>query len=389
SFSKNVNTVTLDAMCIGSNTNYIDFTNVKKLILKSGSLQGARTTMYIPDYTEIVLDEGAQGVYQNANVTFITDQKLPSYPTTDENGNTVYVSPDSSKSGMHADDTFTSWSDLLEKKLITVENGIITGADKTNLKGQLILNSQVTEIADNAFKDCTGLTSIVMPQSVTNVGKYAFSGCTGLTSVNLSENINKIDDRTFAGCTSLNSIHLGPDIVSIGDSAFDGCASLKELDPDDALTSIGAYAFRGTGITDVKFSSGLTEIGNGAFESCTSLKKISLGKVRKLSEDLFKGCTNLATVTVPDSVSEIGANVFNGCTSLTDIDMPDGEISIEADAFTGSSITELYIKKHFSEYLLNNYDDYNKSAFTKDITLLTFNKELIEKAKTGGNTFGA
>ena len=42
----------------------------------------------------------------------------------------------------------------------------------------------VTSIGNGAFRGCTGLTSIEIPNSVTTIGEEAFAGCSNLTSVN-------------------------------------------------------------------------------------------------------------------------------------------------------------------------------------------------------------
>ncbi|WP_253686536.1 MULTISPECIES: leucine-rich repeat domain-containing protein [unclassified Treponema] len=67
-------------------------------------------------------------------------------------------------------------------------------------KGKIIIPDGITEIeeGDNqdkgAFRDCSGITSVKLPQSLTQIGGYAFNDCTGLTSIDLSS------------CTNLDTI---------------------------------------------------------------------------------------------------------------------------------------------------------------------------------------
>ena len=75
---------------------------------------------------------------------------------------------------------------------------------------------KVTGIGNNAFRGCTGLTSIALPGSVTSIGLYAFYGCTGLTSIDIPDGVTSIGYSAFSGCTGLTSIDIPDGVTSIG-----------------------------------------------------------------------------------------------------------------------------------------------------------------------------
>ena len=78
----------------------------------------------------------------------------------------------------------------------------------------------VTSIGDKAFDDCSGLTSVVIPNSVTSIGNYAFYDCSGLTSVDIPNSVTSIGYSAFYGCRGLTSVTIPNSVTSIGDNAF-------------------------------------------------------------------------------------------------------------------------------------------------------------------------
>ena len=103
---------------------------------------------------------------------------------------------------------------------------------------------RVTSIGYNAFNDCSGLTSVTIPNSVTNIGKYAFYGCSGLTSVTIPNSVMCIGDHAFSSCSGLTSITIGNSVTSIGVGAFFdwGLSEVKVIskieDPYDINTKV-------------------------------------------------------------------------------------------------------------------------------------------------------
>jgi len=86
-----------------------------------------------------------------------------------------------------------------------------------------------------------------------------------------------------------------------------------------------------------------TNVGNSAFNGCTSLASITIpDSVTGIGNDAFSGCTSLPGITIPNNVISIGDSAFNGCTSLTGVTIPDSVTSISNVAFSGcTSLTSV------------------------------------------------
>ena len=156
---------------------------------------------------------------------------------------------------------------------------------------------QVTEIGQSAFKNCTRLSSIQMPEGLTIINYSAFEGCTGLDRIKVPNSVETIYYNSFKGCRLLESVELGMGLKIIGGNseggtgsgAFENCTSLMSLDVPSSVTTIYASAFRGcTALERVSLPEGLELIGNNSFQNCSSLTAIS----------------------IPSTVTSLGASAF-------------------------------------------------------------------------------
>ena len=214
----------------------------------------------------------------------------------------------------------------------------------------LVIPNSVTSIGDYAFRGCSGLTSVTIPNSVTEIGSAAFSGCSGLTSVTIPNSVTSIGGSAFSGCSGLTSVTIPNSVSSIGSSAFKGCSGLTSVTIPNSVTSIGYDAFSGcSGLTSVTIPNSVTSIGVSAFSGCSDLTSVTINSnaiasksyqtsstlsrifgsqvkeyvfgdgVESIGSYACYNCTNITSVTIPNSVTSIGSDAFYGCGGLTSV----------------------------------------------------------------------
>ena len=136
-------------------------------------------------------------------------------------------------------------------KYLIVTKAKIAEVRESSYSGNIVIPStveydgvtcNVTSIG-TAFRNCSELTSVTIPNSVTSIDSYAFSGCSNLTSITIGNSVTSIGNYAFLNCSSLTSITIPEDVSSIGDRTFEGCSSLTSIIIPNNVTSIGNYAF--------------------------------------------------------------------------------------------------------------------------------------------------
>ena len=116
---------------------------------------------------------------------------------------------------------------------------------KNNLVS-VVIDDCVNMLFENAFKDCSSLSSVTFGSGVTSIGENAFTFCTSLTSIDIPSGVTSISERAFEFCTSLTSVTIPNSVTSIGDYAFRNCDRL-EFVVVNATTppTLGSNAFDG------------------------------------------------------------------------------------------------------------------------------------------------
>ena len=233
----------------------------------------------------------------------------------------------------------------------TVTSSKATITDYTGTAEDLTIPStldsySVAAIGEAAFKDCSALKSVTIPDSVIIIGDTAFGSCTALKSVTIPDSVITIGTSAFAFCSELKSVTIPDSITAVSGQMFYSCTGLTDVSIPTGVTSIGAAAFFGcTGLAGITIPSTVKTIGESAFFGCNALTTVAIPNgVTSLGKSAFQSCAGLKTVTIPDSITAIADSNFADCAALTSITIPESVKSISDNAFTNSKAVVISCK---------------------------------------------
>lgn len=226
-------------------------------------------------------------------------------------------------------------------------------------------NYSVTTIADGAFQNCTGLTSVILPESITRIGANAFNGCSALNSVTiLSASIPTLDnENAFGGNAADRKFYVWGDLRDnyylrwgISSSAYialtytTGGIKYELANVTSAKVTSNTPAYSGdvvipATITYQGLTLNVTGISNNAFKDCTGLTAVSIPEgVTAIGSYAFNGCSGLTEVLIPNSVTSVGNLAFLSCSNLAEVSLGSGVTYIGEGAFYScSSLKKVWI----------------------------------------------
>jgi len=180
-------------------------------------------------------------------------------------------------------------------------------------------------------------------EGITSLASGMFSADKTLRFIQLPGSLKHIGSSVFANASGLTSILLPAGLESIGDRAFYNCKALTSVLLPYALTSIGDDAFYGTGLISVSIPNSVKELGSGVFAYAVNLRSVTLPQgLTEIPDSFFLGATQLRTVDLPDTVTSIGSSAFKN-SGLSRIELPDGLSRLGVSCFNGVPLQSISI----------------------------------------------
>ena len=223
----------------------------------------------------------------------------------------------------------------------------------------------VTAIGEDAFRGCSALKKVTIPQSVTSIGDSAFAGCQNLNSLTIKDAATSIGSRAFTECPLTTTLSLGKKITTIGDEAFYDCRGLTSVTIPPSVTSIGKKAFyQCIHLKTLSFGenikTNIETIGDEAFYYCIELESVTIPQsVTSIGNDAFGQCHDLQSLTIKDAATSIGHRAFLGCTSLATISLGENIKTIGYSAFnscTSINLTNVTIPENVTTIRPGTFD---------------------------------
>ena len=255
----------------------------------------------------------------------------------------------------------------------SADGKMLLSKDKTTLikypsaAGEVTISAGVSIINSYAFENNSNITSVVIPDSVTTIYYEAFRNCSSLTSVTIPGSVEYIGSSAFYDCDSLESVHIS-DLIAWSNIEFADIAAnplcygaklylndnlVTDLVIPNGVESINSYAFSYAfcdciSLESVTIPDSVTSIGAYAFAGCSSLESVHISDLAAWCNIEFESSSanplingaklylNGSPVTdlvIPNGVESINSYAFFGCSGLTSVVIPDSVTSIGSLAF--------------------------------------------------------
>ena len=207
--------------------------------------------------------------------------------------------------------------------------------------------NNITRIPSSLLNGCSEIEHITLPETVNSIGNGAFARCKKLKSINLSDNLASIGTGAFLDCESLENIELPDGLSVVEANAFMGCNKITQLTIPRSVIEFSATAFpeslttlhfnaENCSFTDLVYSESL-ETYTSPFIN-TKITNVTISNsIKRIPSFMFCGVKTLESITLPDSVTEVGKESFRD-SSIKNIRLSENLIVIEERAFYNTSV---------------------------------------------------
>ena len=269
-------------------------------------------------------------------------------------------------------------SDTLTDGKLTIPsfiNGIpVIGIDNFAFFGNTDLNHvtigricRIYRKSDNAFNGCTSLLYGPLPYGLKTIGIRAFSGASELIMMVIPVTVNSIGNYAFSNCVTLDFLRFEGEVAAMGANITAGCEKVNVYGPGGG----NLEAYFGAGYNESTSEIITADIFKIIMNDSVTVEIVGLADylgdkdisvleipayingrlVVSIAPYAFAGNVEIASVTLPDTIEEIGVKAFSECTNLTYINIPDNVRRVGSFAFAlcgrlerieiGKSMTEL------------------------------------------------
>lgn len=232
----------------------------------------------------------------------------------------------------------------------------------------------VKEIAKKAFKDCTNLETIIIPDTIEKIGEGALMGCYKVKKLTIPfvgsdregtvpyfghifgnpDNTSGMQPVSQGTGETFKTYWISPDLLQVTvtggellEGCFENCANIKAIKYTGDAEEVHTGAFKHcTGLDKFEFPITLAKFGDYAFYMCEGLDVFPLNEgveeigqycfagvktdylafpstLTKVGEYCFADCNFIKNVVIPSNIERLSNNMFEGCSALETVTLMD------------------------------------------------------------------